>query len=220
MRIELDELTPVEQAVLLVLMAEARGVPNPELAQLGPELKKPSREKLNRSGLVESTLVGRMYVHELSDDGWALCRAMFGAAAPARSHGQGRALYTLMRALGRYFTQADLPLAEVFSAGVPEADTPKPETETEIVPQGTEQLIRAAYQRLAQEPTSWVALDRLRTELSQLDRHRVDDTLRQMYRMPGVHLIPEENQKVLTDSDRAAAVEIGAQDKHLIAIDL
>ena len=40
-----------------------------------------------------------------------------------------------------------------------------------------------------------------------------------MYRIPGVSLIPEENQKVLTPDDRAAAVEIGDQDKHLIAIE-
>jgi hypothetical protein len=40
-----------------------------------------------------------------------------------------------------------------------------------------------------------------------------------MYRSPGVSLIPEENQKTLTAEDRAAAVEIGDQDKHLIAIE-
>jgi hypothetical protein len=40
-----------------------------------------------------------------------------------------------------------------------------------------------------------------------------------MYRLPGISLIPEENQKTLTDQDRAAAVAIGDQDKHLIAIE-
>jgi hypothetical protein len=217
-RIGLDDLTSVEQAVLLVLMAEARPVPNPELARLGPELTKQSRDKLNKYGLVESTRPGRSYVHELSDDGWALCRTMFGTTAPARSPGQGRALYTLMRGLDRYFTQADLPLAEVFSATAP---VPVAEaTDNPSDPPATEPLIRAAYLQLAPEPTSWVGLARLRSQLPHLERHRVDDTLRQMYRTPGVHLIPEENQKVLTDSDRAAAVEIGGQNKHLIAIEL
>lgn len=40
-----------------------------------------------------------------------------------------------------------------------------------------------------------------------------------MYRKTGVHLIPEENQKVLGEHDWAAAVVIGDQHKHLIAIE-
>ena len=40
--------------MLLVLMAQARPVPNPELATLGPALDKPGRDKLNRLGLIAS----------------------------------------------------------------------------------------------------------------------------------------------------------------------
>jgi len=47
----------------------------------------------------------------------------------------------------------------------------------------------------------------------------VDDTLTRMYQITGVSLIPEENQKTLTASDRDAAVRIGNQPKHLIAIE-
>ncbi len=43
--------------------------------------------------------------------------------------------------------------------------------------------------------------------------------LHALYRTPEVSLIPEENQKVLTAADRAAAVVIGDQNKHLIAIE-
>ena len=34
----------------------------------------------------------------------------------------------------------------------------------------------------------------------------------------GVNLVPESNQKVLKPQERAAAVTIGNQDKHLVAI--
>ena len=44
----------------------------------------------------------------------------------------------------------------------------------------------------------------------------LDEALTQLYRDGAVSLIPEENQKILTDEDRAAAVEIGDQAKHLI----
>ena len=54
-----EELTGTEQAVLLVLMAEARPVRNPELATLGPELKKRDRDRLVQRGLIEVTTANR-----------------------------------------------------------------------------------------------------------------------------------------------------------------
>jgi hypothetical protein len=211
-----DELTGTEQAVLLVLMAEARPVPNPELIQLGPELRKDSRDQLNRKGLVESTKVGRSYVHELTDDGWALGRQLFGIDAPARSSGQGKALYTLMRGLNRYFTRDELPLADVFAPAENTAE-PAPPRRPELP--SDQARVQEGYDKLANTPGAWVALVRLRAELPDVGHHELDDTLRRMYRIPGVHLIPESNQKVLTDDDRQAAVVIGEQHKHLIAIE-
>jgi hypothetical protein len=64
-----------------------------------------------------------------------------------------------------------------------------------------------------------VDLVRLRAELTDVSKHELDAALTRMYRIPGVSLIPEENQKTLTAQDRAAAVAIGDQDKHLIAIE-
>ena len=48
------DLTGTERAVLLVLMAESRPVPNPDLIALGPRLEKTGRDKLNNLGLIES----------------------------------------------------------------------------------------------------------------------------------------------------------------------
>jgi hypothetical protein len=216
-KIGLDELTGTEQAVLLVLMAEARPVPNPELTRLGPELKKDRREDLNRKGLIESVLVGRSYVHELTDDGWALCRDIIGADAPRGATGHTRALYTVLRSLKRYLTSADVPPAEVFSAAAGEAP-PAPDTPADAAP-SDEQLVHDVYGRLAGQPGDWVALAQLRAELPDVAHRDLDDTLRRMYRKPGVHLIPEENQKVLDEHDWQAAVVIGDQHKHLIAIE-
>jgi hypothetical protein len=207
-----DELTGTEQAVLLVLMAESRPVPNPELERLGPKLDKAGRDRLNRLGLVETT-AGRPLVHELTDAGWALARELFGADTPPRPSGQGRALYTLLRALRRYFDRADLVPAEVFLPGEETA-----ETEADAADR-TEDRLRAAYTRLAARPGGWVSLVRLRDEVPDVGRDAVDAALINLYRQPGVSLIPEENQKVLTPADRTAAVTIGDQHKHLIAIE-
>ncbi|MUL85483.1 MULTISPECIES: hypothetical protein [unclassified Mycolicibacterium] len=212
MNVAPDELTGSEQAVLLVLMAESRPVSNPELERLGPKLDKPQRDRLNRLGLIETTGT-RPLVHELTDAGWALCRALFGADTPPRSTGQGKALYTLLGALHRYFQHAELVPADVFlpakpSDQAPGADHRNPEVQ-----------LRTAYAGLAARPGGWVSLLRLRQAVPGLPRPTVDAALISLYQQPGVSLIPEENQKVLTPADRDAAVEIGNQNKHLIAIE-
>jgi len=211
--IGLDELTGTEQAVLLVLLAEARPVPNPELGRLGPELRKDSRDNLNRKGLIDSVQEGRVWVHELTDKGGALCRQLFGADAPERSSGQGKALYTLLRGLQRYMTRMDVPPVDIFAPTANDEDAPPDAGPAD------EQQVRDAYLRLARQPGDWVGLLRLRAELPDVAHPDFDDRLRRMYRKPGVHVIPEENQKVLTEDDRRAAVVIGDQPKHLIAID-
>ncbi len=78
--------------------------------------------------------------------------------------------------------------------------------------------MRAAYVGLAAHAGGWVDLVRLRAALPDVSKRDLDDALTTMYRMPGVSLMREENQKTLTADDHAAAVEIGNQHKHLIAI--
>ena len=110
------DLTGTERAVLLVLMAESRPVPNPDLLALGPKLDKPGRDKLNELGLIESQRSGGRFVHELTDRGWRLCRDITSAGPPPRSTGPGKTLYTVLGALHRYLRRADLSLADVFGA--------------------------------------------------------------------------------------------------------
>jgi hypothetical protein len=206
--VEPDELTGTEQAVLLVLMAEARPVRNPDLARLGPELKKTDRDRLVSRGLVDVTTAGRVMELELTDRGWATCAKLFGADTPAQSKGQGKALYTVLRALRRYLDRADLAPSDVFVTLEDVAEDNDLETQ-----------VRDAYVRLAAHAGGWVDLVRLRAALPDVPRADLDAALTSMYRLPGISLIPEENQKTLTDQDRAAAVAIGDQDKHLIAIE-
>jgi hypothetical protein len=213
--IEPDELTGTEQAVLLVLMAEARPVPNPELATLGPKLEKSKRDRLVRLGLIEANAAVRPMEIELTDKGWALCAKLIGAPVPARATGQGKALYTVLAGLRRYFDRADVAPGEVFLP----LDAHPPKGDADPLGDDIETRVRDAYVTLAAHAGGWVDLVRLRTALPDVSKQDLDDALTLMYRTPGVSLIPEENQKTLTAEDRAAAVEIGDQDKHLIAIE-
>jgi hypothetical protein len=187
-------------------MAESRPVPNPELVGLGPKLEKQGRDKLNTLGLIESDRIGRGFVHELTDKGWHLCRDVLSAGPPPRATGAAKALYTVLGALDRYLRHADLSLAEMF--GSASEETP-----------AIGDRVRHAYAGLAPRPGGWVSLARLRTHLADTPRADLDAALQTLYRTPGVSLIPEENQKVLTAADRDAAIVIGDQSKHLIAIE-
>lgn len=198
------ELTGTERAVLLVLMAESRPLPNPDLIALGPRLDKAGRDRLNSLGLIESERVGGRFVHELTDRGWRVCRDILAADPPAGATGPAKTLATVLHGLQRYLTRADLSLAEVFWPDTPSTPADR---------------IRDAYRALTARPGAWVALTTLRGHLDDLPRTAIDDALGELYRTGAISLIPEENQKVLTPADRAAALDVGDQAKHLISIE-
>lgn len=91
-----------------------------------------------------------------------------------------------------------------------------------------EACIRAAYTVLATYPGAWVGLARIRDELMNMQARKgmafpfpaseVDAALNRMMDADDVNLVPESNQKSLTDRDQKAAVWIGGQWKHLMSI--
>ncbi|MBY6368475.1 hypothetical protein [Rhodococcoides corynebacterioides] len=227
------DLTGTEVAVLMVLMAEARALTNKELRELASEPKKASRDKLVRQGVVSLGKSGRSMTLELTDKGWKAAYDLMGDEAPPRAN---RALFTVLAGLRRWMDRDDVRPAEVFfPRDTPAAIEPLPTPPNAVVPQsvreqdavpdssaesGTdlETRIRRAYADLAREPGARVRLTRLRPALSDVPRDRLDDALVALQRKPGVSLIPEENQKTLSDDDRAAAVTVGNQRNHLLTI--
>jgi hypothetical protein len=77
--------------------------------------------------------------------------------------------------------------------------------------------IRAAYDELASRPGAWVSIADLRDRLD-ASRQEMDIALRQLEQERDVNIVPESNQKALTDRMREGAVVIGDQKKHMIAI--
>lgn len=206
-----DNLTPSDSATLIALMAEARPMLNTELvATYGINLDRPRREKLNRLQLIRSEKSGRTYAHELDDKGWTRvqedldvsspkARAIGGALAALHLNLRDRVLpHTRYHNLGEMFSRMDIA-------------PPEPPTNLEV-------RLRNAYAALATEPRAWVALARLRPFFADVSRSDVDAALRRLSQAPDVNLIPENNQKSLTSADRAAAMHLGGQDKHLLAM--
>ena len=206
-----DALKVSEVGVLLALMAEAQEVSNVDLKErYGFTLTGKAKDDLNAKKLVSSRKVGRAFVHELTDLGWARCRDELAAACPAGAGTAGGALYALLHGLNRYLARTELSLSDVFgrSGGTPAAR-----------PLDVEAQIRAAYGRARRQPAGWVALTDLRPLLNALPRSAVDETLAAMDGRPGIRLLPKENQKVLTAADHDAAVIVGDRDYHSLLIE-
>jgi hypothetical protein len=233
-----DQLGVKERAALLALMAEAREVSNPELERIaGFRLDGKELRTLRARRLVDShrSAGNRPYVHLLTDDGWAWCAAELAAERPARAGSAAGALYAVLAGLGRYLARSDLRLSDVFGsdpAGPEPAGSPPAEASAEAsaealaeapaeAPSASElrERIRAAYRKLARDPRDLVSLTQLRPLLGPAPREAVDAVLRQMSRDREADLVPQANQKTLSLADREAAVRIGNEDCHSIAVD-
>ncbi|WP_229072258.1 hypothetical protein [Actinoplanes sp. DH11] len=211
-----DNLLASESALLVVLMAEAREVLNTELRdRYGLDVRKPTRDKLARLRYLSSRKSGRTFALQLEDQGWVRVQKDLefharGAAA------LGAALTALQTAL------RDRVMARSGCASLAELFARTDVRGTAAAPEDPDRELRdrlvSTYDALAAEPGAWVGLARLRPFLADLPRDTVDEALRRLSREPGVNIVPESNQKTLTDADARAALHIGGQDKHLLAI--
>ncbi|WP_238006111.1 hypothetical protein KZZ52_51785 [Dactylosporangium sp. AC04546] len=202
-----DDLTPSESALLIVLMAEAREISNPELqGRYQITLTGESRRRLNEAGYVRSEKVGRSFVHQLDDKGWDRMHQALNFDSP-RAKALGAALSALHdnlreRVLGR---GAYHRFSEMFS-------------HTSEVQDDPEARIREAYKSLAPRPGAWVKHTDVRRKLSDVPSDALDEAFSMLSRANDVEMMPESNQKTLSAEDRRYAVRVGGQDTHLMAI--
>jgi hypothetical protein len=215
-----DDLTVRQRAVLFALLGEARQVANPELQQLiGVRLDGADRRQLNARKYVESTKVGRAYLHELSDAGWRWCAQELAAPPGERASSLERAHYKVFGLFARHLDAAGLTLADI---ACPTSDAP---ASTAANVADLTAVIEAGYRSLAATAGEFVSLRELRLRVA--DRTRadvadgadVDAALTTMFTAQRINLIPQSNQQALSDADREAALRIGGEYKHLISIE-
>ncbi|MGN9906037.1 hypothetical protein ACTMTJ_00630 [Phytohabitans sp. LJ34] len=211
-----DNLTPSESALLIVLMAEAREVSNPDLEKLYQiTLTGESRRKLNDAGYVRSEKKGRSFVHVLDDKGWDRVHQELNFDSP-RARTLGAALSALHDNLRERVLKggAYRRFGEMFSrtAPVTDDDVAVPDDDDLDV------RIRKVYGSLVPHPGAWLKHTYLRQKLADVPGEVLDEAFRLLSRAEDVEMMPESNQKTLTAEDRRNAVRVGGQDTHLIAI--
>ena len=215
-----DDLTVRQRAVLFALLGEARQVANPELEQLiGVRLDGAERRDLNDRKLVESVKVGRPFAHELTDKGWRWCNQELAASPGERAGGLERAHYRVFGLFARYLDAAGLSLADIVRPDPdPDPDASQAATATATATD-LSASIEAAYHSLAPGLGAFVSLRELRLQLPGRPRPDVDAALAALFTAQRVNLIPQSDQRALSDADRDAAVRIGGEHKHLISIE-
>ncbi|MEU4475678.1 hypothetical protein [Micromonospora sp. NPDC023888] len=207
---DVPHLTPNQINALVVLMVEARRVSNVELKELaGFTLTGQDNRKLVDLGLVETDRTHRPFAHELTDEGWRVVRHLHTSTPPKQGGSTTRSLFVVLSNLHRSLDRLRISHGDFFK----QTDAPATASATEV-----EALVRAAYRELAAAPGAWVGLADVRDRLADTDRASLDAALRAMVGQEDVRIIPVANTKSLTTRDRAAAVRIGNEDNHALAI--
>lgn len=203
-----DDLTPVERYVLLTLMIKATAVPNAKFTSL----KKAQREHLVDRGYV--VVVGTPMTLDLTQLGHDRAVEELGAEPPARSGTAGTTLYAGLDFFRRLLEHTRIEPKDLFRLRI----DVRTAASVLSAPTDLADRIRKAYQVLAPKAGDYIMLAQLRGELLDVPAEEVDAGLIHLNRDPMVNLVPESNQKVLTEEERRAAVNIGNQDKHLLSI--
>ena len=201
-----------ERAVMIALMALNEETQNSELrSRYGLDVRKPTREKLNRAGLIQSRKLGaKGFAHELTDAGWAWVVAELDRQVPPRAGSAGGALYALLNGLKVALDARGMLIQELFAATPSAAPQPSGSLRDRI---------REAYRNLASRPRDWVELRDLRTQLGDWPRGEVDGELIRLFRAKEVNLTLHEDRGRLTQADRDAALRLGVDDMHLISME-
>ncbi|MEU4532722.1 hypothetical protein AB0F49_31260 [Micromonospora ureilytica] len=231
---DVPHLTPNQINALVVLMVEARRVTNVELKELaGFTLTGKDNTKLVDLGLVDTDKSRRTFAHELTDEGWRVARQLHTSPPPKQGGSTTRSLFVVLSNLHRSLDRLRVSHGDFFkqtgatalAAGESRPDAPAPATAAAptaaaapVSAAEVEALVRSAYRDLATAPGAWVGLADVRDRLADTDRAALDAALRAMVGREDVRIIPVANTKSLTARDRAAAVRIGNEDNHALAI--
>ncbi|NLU81004.1 hypothetical protein HCA58_22165 [Micromonospora sp. HNM0581] len=217
------ELTLVERCILITLMVKATSLPQTYLKNVaGIGVTPAHRSKLRSLDLIEVT--EKPITLTLTDEGWSRAATEMGSEPPRGAGSAGGTLYVVLDFLRQLVDRSGVRADDLFRLEINSSAVVAPRVgPAESGPPQDQQvdpvaLVRQAYRKLAAAPGSYVMLADLRSALSDLSRAEVDAALIELNRERNVHLVPESNQKVLRPEERAAAVSVGNQDKHLIAI--
>lgn len=203
-----SELAQDQLDKLIALMSFGGAASNNELKQRYQfSLTGAKRTALVNDGYISSSRENsrESFRHELTEKGQELCRDALHAG-PDPDANLGHRIYQGM--LEQLAAQLAANGLDIFD----QAPTP---SESDAA---SKEGLSAAYFSLASEAGAWVSLVDLRAALESVERESLDMLIHELHVAGDITLLPEENRRSITPDDRAAAIRIGSEDRHLISI--
>ena len=177
--------------------------------KLKPRIDPAERIALAQAGLLEVVKVGRALRLTVTDKGWDWAERNLNAPLPENVSGAA-ILQSWLTRLRAFLRARDYRLSEFFAA--PD-DTEMPPDHAEL-----RERIRSAYCEVGGGFNRRVLLRDLRKKLADVDRARVDFVLMEMLRDEQASLMQLDYRPDVSDEDRAAALQIGSEPRHIIWI--
>lgn len=198
---------PRHALILWALLARKSGAAYQ--SELKPEPNKADRDALERDGLIAVTRNGprRKIILEVTDKGWQWAGEHLDAPLPVNSPVAGKILQVWLTHLKAFLAVHNFVLADLFGA--------KAQTATgDLWAQ-----LRAAYlQATGGKLNTRALLKDIRARLD-VDRPTLDAALKAYQADAKLQLYPSDNRLELTEADRAAAVQIGGEPRHIVWIE-
>ena len=178
--------------------------------RLKPEVDRPEREALLKSGLISVEKRKRSYWLSVTDRGWRWAEDHLGDKLPDRSYAGTFILAGWLKHLQTFMRVSNTPLADIL---VPRKTTTTPEYET------LREQIRTAYLAVTGGIFNRRALlTDIRRRLPNVDRGALDNALELMQRQGDATLMQLDNRPDITPADEEAAIQIGQEARHILWI--
>lgn len=207
-----------ERGALIALTLANEEVPNSELVKnYGVKLSKAGRERLETEGFIAVREESRRFYLRIKAPGIDWCEGHLAEVEPPQRPGPlVRAVFEVLRRLVGRLRDRKVSLVD-FLHGEEDERRRLDGGETSA-PIDLETLIREAYRQLATRPQQFVRLAQIRPKLNGAAKAEVDEKLLELMKTSKAQLAPDSNRRGLTDEDRAAAIRVGREDKHLLSI--
>jgi hypothetical protein len=211
------ELTPADYAYLIILKAADRELSNTELNKLyGVRLVSPDYERLNGVGYVSSDTKRRPYRHAITSDGRKAVIVPLTVDQGKLPDGEKRSAGERQLFWAALVAQQQLLLRSAHAE--PETGAQNGVAASAAGPTDLDGRIRAAYSTLAGTPGEWVDLTVLRPLFKDVSKTELDRALTGMIDARDVRLEPDAFMHRVGEQERRAAVHIGGEDRHKLAI--
>ncbi|MDS0133241.1 MULTISPECIES: hypothetical protein [unclassified Amycolatopsis] len=206
-----------ERGALIALTLANEEVPNAELVKTyGVKLSPTARERLETKGLIAVRKQSGRYYLQIKGPGITWCEDHLAEVEPPQRPGpMVRTVFEVLRRLVRRLRDRKVSLVDFLHG---EDEQRRLDALDTAAPVDLETLIREAYRQLATRPQQFVRLAQIRPKLNGVAKAEVDEKLLELMKTSKAQLAPDSNRRGLTDEDRAAAIRVGREDKHLLSI--